>query len=180
MTEIFLGNPPANIIDWIEKHSQPAAAPSPYFKYDSNRVITGLYQGSPNNYVERVNHMEETEQGYEYTGSDVTDSYALGIAAGAFNSMYWAYYAINVGVSGSLNFPNITSIGDEAFCNCSLTSITIGSNIETIGHAAFDTWINPITLTIDKPISWVETRYSDWGLPSGSTIVCTDDTIPIN
>ena len=31
--------------------TQPAT-PSSYFTYDSNRVITGLYQGSPNIYVE--------------------------------------------------------------------------------------------------------------------------------
>lgn len=30
----------------------PPATPSPYFTYDANRVITGLYQGSPNTYVE--------------------------------------------------------------------------------------------------------------------------------
>lgn len=46
--EAYLGNPPQNVIGWIRNHSQPVATPSPYFTYDSNRVITGLYQGSPN------------------------------------------------------------------------------------------------------------------------------------
>jgi hypothetical protein len=46
--EVFLGNPPENIRTWIEQHSQPPVAPSPYFAYDSNKVITGLYQGEPN------------------------------------------------------------------------------------------------------------------------------------
>ena len=75
----------------------------------------------------------------------------------------------------------MTSIGEYAFYNCTnLTSVTIGSNIQTIDNYAFETCgEDPMTLTIDKPISWVESKYSDWYLPSGSTIVCTDGTIDI-
>lgn len=32
-TEIYLGNPPANIIDWIRNHSQPASHEETWYKY---------------------------------------------------------------------------------------------------------------------------------------------------
>lgn len=69
--------------------------------------------------------------------------------------------------------------------------MTIGSGLQRIGGSAFATYGNPITLTISKTVAEVETMgtadsynpdtnvpYSGWGLPSGSTIVCTGGTIP--
>ena len=79
----------------------------------------------------------------------------------------------------SISLPNVTSIDGWAFEDCGLTSVTIGSGIQRIGGGAFATYGDPMTLTIGKPTSWVSTRYGDWGLPSGSTIVCTDDTITV-
>lgn len=69
--------------------------------------------------------------------------------------------------------------------------MTIGSGIQRIGSYVFETYGSPITLTIDKTVAEVEAMgqtdydtnanvpYSEWHLPSGSTIVCTDGTIPI-
>ena len=89
--------------------------------------------------------------------------------------------------------PNVTSIASDAFYGCSgLTSITIGSEIQGIGNGAFATSGSPVTLTIGKTVAEVQTMgttdyypsinvpYSEWGLPSGSTIVCTNGTIPID
>ena len=91
-----------------------------------------------------------------------------------------------------MTLPNVTIIGERAFEECgSLTSVTIGSGIQGIGSCAFETNGNPITLTIDKTVAEVQDMgttgydsetnapYSDWHLPSGSTIVCTNGTIPI-
>ena len=99
------------------------------------------------------------------------------------------------GCSGltSVTIPaSVTSIGDWAFSGCgSLTSVTIGSGIQRIGNNAFNTYGSPITLTISKTVAEVEEMgqidtsyqsnvpYQEWGLPSGSTIVCTDGTISI-
>ena len=45
---------------------------------------------------------------------------------------------VPVGLSEYTIPNNVTSIGDEAFCNCSnLTSVLIGNNVTTIGKAAF-------------------------------------------
>ena len=203
MYRMFLGQPHQSIVDWINGHPYtpptPPPTPSPYFTYDSNRFITGLYQGSPNIWN------SETET-WEYGGSDVTDNYALGIADNAFNNS--AYYESGTppakAVSGSLNFPNVISVGVTAFMYCNqndmeislpsvqsighnafdyfttVVRITIGSNIETIGGFAFSTMCDPITLTIGKPKSWVENQYWNWSLPGGSTIICTDGTIPVD
>ena len=229
--EVFLGNPPENIRTWIEQHSQPPVAPSPYFTYDSNRVITGLYQGSPN---------IQEEGGWTYGGSNVVENYATAIGDNAFNDIDRASYGIppSKGIIGNITFQNVTSIGDSAFSYCgslmsmtipdsatsigeyafvncdglqsatigngvtsigqnafstcsNLTSVTIGSGIQRIGQHAFETYGDPITLTIGKTVAEVEAMgqnsqeyesnapYSDWYLPSGSTIVCTNGTITI-
>jgi hypothetical protein len=120
MVEVFLGKPPANIEAWISAYATPAATPSPYFTYDSNRVITGLYQGSPNIW----NNETET---WEYGGSDVTDNYALGIANGAFNNYDYSEFGTPPAkaVSGSLNFPNVISIGESAFSYCNNNDMEI-------------------------------------------------------
>lgn len=36
MTEVYLGNPPANIIDWIKNHSQPVGHADTWYKYDGD------------------------------------------------------------------------------------------------------------------------------------------------
>ena len=94
----------------------------------------------------------------------------------------------------SITIPNgVTSIGAFAFVYCiSLVSVTIGSGIQRIGNNAFNTSGSPITLTIGKTVAEVKAMgttdydyntnvpYSEWGLLSGSTIVCTDETIQID
>ena len=102
--ETYLGNPPANIVSWIRNHSQPPAEPSPYFAYDSNRVITGLHQGEPN---------IQAEGGWTYGGSDVVENYATAINDNAFNDGDYIMGGIppSKGITGSITFQNITSIG---------------------------------------------------------------------
>ena len=93
----------------------------------------------------------------------------------------------------NVTMPNVTSIGYYAFIDChQLTSVTIGSEIQGIGSGAFESTSNQITLTIGKSVAEVQTMgttdydpntnvpYSDQGLSSGSTIVCTDGTITID
>ena len=87
---------------------------------------------------------------------------------------------------------SVTIIYEAAFQYCEiLTNVTIGSGIQGIGGAAFETNGSPVTLTLDKTVAEVQAMgqidystdinapYSEWDLPSGSTIVCTNGTIPI-
>ena len=39
-TEIYLGNPPANIVDWIRNHSQPPGHPETRFTLQGGTVET--------------------------------------------------------------------------------------------------------------------------------------------
>lgn len=94
----------------------------------------------------------------------------------------------------SMILPSVTSIRNSVFSYCNnLTSLTIGSSIQKIGGGAFATYgENPVTLTIGKTVTEVQAMgqtnydwntnvtYLEWGLPSGSTIVCiNNETIPI-
>ena len=54
----------------------PPASPSPYFAYDSNRVITGLHPGEPN---------VQVEGGWTYGGSNVVENYATAIGDYTFD-----------------------------------------------------------------------------------------------
>lgn len=74
---------------------------------------------------------------------------------------------------------NVTSIGSEAFMDCTkLRDIHVGNAIQSIGEAAFNTsGRNPVSMTIGKDMDWVNERYVEWGLPSGSSIICTNGTI---
>ena len=106
------------------------STPSPYFAYDSNRVITGLYQGSPNVYE---------EGGWTYGGADVVENYATAIGDNAFNDHDYDMgdTLFSKAISGNITFQNITSIGDYAFANCyNLMNITM-LNVTSIGSSAF-------------------------------------------
>lgn len=90
-----------------------------------------------------------------------------------------------------VTMPSVTTIKGTAFACTSLTNVSIGSDIQGIGSYAFEIYGSPITLTIDKTVAEVQAMgqtdydsdtnvpYSEWYLPSGSTIVCTNGTIPI-
>lgn len=114
----------------------PPATPSPYFAYDSNRVITGLYQGSPNildegtytdwndyDYAEQHDgeYPEKPYSGWTYGGSDVVENYATAIGNFAFdNSDYYVSdVPLSKGITGNITFQNVTRILDNAFLYCS-------------------------------------------------------------
>ena len=69
----------------------PPATPSPYFTYDSNRVLTGLHPGEPNVYEEGTytdpnDGEEKPYSGWTYGGSNVVENYATTIGNGAFDN----------------------------------------------------------------------------------------------
>ncbi len=84
----------------------------------------------------------------------------------------------------------ITAIASDTFNSAStLEEITIGRNIQKIGQNAFYTYGSSVSVFINKTTSEVEnmgvlydtddSKYENWGLPSGSSIVCTNGTIQI-
>lgn len=127
----------------------PPATPSPYFTYDSNRVITGLYQGSPN---------VQEEGGWTYGGSNVVENYATAIGNDAFNDVSYAEYDVepSKGVTGNITFQNVTSIGEWAFYYCNgLTNVTM-PNVTNIGMWAFSGCRGLTSITIPDGVTSIE------------------------
>lgn len=123
-----------NLITGTMTLGSGGSTPSPYFTYDSNRVITGLYQGSPNvleegTYYDYVNDEEKPYSGWTYGGgSNVVENYATSIGDYAFDDGLYVYNGTppSKGITGNITFQNITSIGTCAFQGCSgLTNVTI-------------------------------------------------------
>ena len=165
MTEVYLGNPPQHVIDWIINHQQPAAAPSPYFTYDSNRVITGLHQGEPNIWVEGTysdpydDGEEKQYSGWTYGGgSDVVENYATAIGDNAFNDEdYSSGIPPSKGITGNITFQNIMSIGRAALQYCTrLTSVTIPNSVKSIGNNAFYGCTSLTSMTIPDSVTSIE------------------------
>ena len=137
----------------------PAATPSPYFTYDSNRVITGLYQGSPNVYEEGTyydpfDEEEKPYSGWRYGGSNVVENYVTAIGDYVFEDSGYGIEGIppSRAITGSITFQNVTSIGDSAFkINRGLTNITM-PNVTSIGTEVFSSCNSLTSVTIGSEI----------------------------
>lgn len=134
-TKIFLGEPPANIKQWIIDHATPATHTDTWYKYAGDIEwrtvsISGAIEGDideqtgagiPTTQIPNVTNVVALE-----IGTDVTS-----IGGSAFD-----------GCSGltSVTIGNgVTSIGSYAFCDCSgLTNVTIGNGVTSIEFGAFE------------------------------------------
>ena len=134
-TEIFLGEPPANVKQWIIDH---AGHSETRFTLQGGTVETANITGTldrqwmSNNGYYIPYDVETGEGGYwvkTITQADIGNT-VTSISASAFEDC-----------SGltSITIPDsVTSIGQGAFYNCrGLTNVTIGNCVESIGADAF-------------------------------------------
>ena len=146
MTEIFLGEPPTNIKQWIIDHATPpgpAGHAETWYKYEGDTEwrtvsITGTISG---------------ETGGPPTSQipNATDIVALEIGTNVTSIGDWAFCWCSFTI---ITIPNsVTSIGDYAFNNCSLTSVTIPSSVTSIEYGAFSYCIELASVTISDSVT---------------------------
>ena len=151
-TEIYLGNPPQHVIDWIKAHSKPAANPK------TKITFTDGSKG-------------------EYLIEGVMDYQAL-IAAGLMPEgsgtsapPIWIKSPLEVNIGSA-----VTSIGDYAFYDCSgLTSVTIPSSVTSIGPGAFSGCSGLTSVIIPNSVTSIES--GTFSACSGLTSVTIPDSV---
>ena len=129
-TQIFLGEPPANIKRWIEEHAAPATHADTWYKYAGDTEwrtvsISGSIDG------------DVSEETPTIQIPNVLDIVALEIGT-TVTIIGDCAFASCSGLT-SITIPNsITSIEYGAFIGCNgLTIITIPSSVTSIGEMAF-------------------------------------------
>ena len=152
-TEIYLGNPPQHVIDWIKAHSKPVVKAETHIKF-----------------------VDGTEGDYLIEGA--MDWNAL-IAAGLMESPpYWIDGLKEVEIGSA-----VTSLGSGLFYSHTfLTSVTIPDSVTKIEDAVFHGCSALTSITFyDKDKATVQgmANYNNWGLNPGCVLHCTDGDITI-
>ena len=142
-TEIYLGNPPANIKKWIEEHAGSAGHPETIFTFQDGTTKPETITG-PLNVRWMIDNGYYDDETYEWiktiTQIDIGNT-VTGIEESVFN------YCTGL---ASVTIPDsVTSIGDFAFGNCThLTSMTIPNSVTIIGYGVFDGCLGLTTITV--------------------------------
>ena len=97
----------------------------------------------------------------------INDGKELAVTYGGSNSFdYSNEYQGNVAIPEEVTYMNrtrkVTSIGNGAFQNCSVTSITIPNSVTSIGSEAFDGCSGLTSITIPNSVTSIgERAFSD-------------------
>ena len=176
-TKIFLGEPPANIKQWIIDHATPpgpATHADTWYKYAGDTVwktvsisgtIEGIFDlddgsGIPTTQIPGVKNVVALEIGTDVISienSAFYDCYSLmSIMIPAGMMSIGSYVFADCSGLTSVTIPDsVTSIGERAFLGCSgLTSVTIPDSVTSIGSGAFDSCDKLTSVTIvatEKP-----------------------------
>ena len=203
-TQVFLGNPPQHVIDWIKAHSKPVVSPKTKITFSDETegdyliegamdcpalVAAGLMpEGSgtsaPPTWIKQPVKAEIGSAVTSIGNSAFYDCYSLtsvtipSSVTSIGNSAFYNCYSLkNVAIS-----EGVTSIGDMAFSYCYIiTNITIPNSVTSIGERAFYYCSSLMSMTFsgkDKATVQDMTNYS-WALESGCVLHCTDGDITI-
>ena len=155
-TKIFLGEPPADIKQWIIDHTTP---PGPA---GHSETIFTLQGGTVETYniTGLITKQWMIDNGYlvynsEWDGYDWQKEIAqveIGNTVTSIGDKAFQYSNI-----ASVDFGSgVTTIGDSAFSDCwGLASVTIPSNMRTVGNSAFEKCGNLTSLTINEGVTTI-------------------------
>ena len=157
--ETYLGNPPPNVVAWINAHSQPAGHPETRVKYTAESGLPdatfNIVGELTNESIDSISDVEEIDIGNTVTRIDS-------------NTFQMIQSLTNIAIPNS-----VTSIGDNAFQFCDyLTSVTIPDSVTSIGQLAFE-GCNGLTSMIfqGKTLAQVSAmNYYSWRISDTSII----------
>ena len=151
--EIFLGEPPENIKNWILEHSTP---PEPAGHADTRFTLEGGTVESKN-ITGTIDKQWMIDNGYydedegtwlkTITQADIGNT-VTSIGYMAFN---WCSSLMSVTMPNS-----VTSIGEGVFMNSSITGIMIPSSVTSIGPHAFDGCSGLTSVTIPPAVTSID------------------------
>ena len=132
-TEIYLGNPPRHVIDWIREHSKPVANPKTKITFTNGSKGDYLIEGAMDcpALVAAGLMPEGSGTSMPVTWNKNPMEVEIGSAVTSIGSSAFEYCSDLT----SVTIPaSVTSIGKDAFLNCSgLTSVTIPDSVTSIG-----------------------------------------------
>ena len=150
--EVFLGEPPQHIKEWIINNSKPAGNPKT-----------------------KIMFTDGTSQEYDWSGKINSQTMIDAGIWDAFTGWTKNPQTVEIGT-------NATNIDDSLFLDCiGLTSVTIPDSVTSIGRYAFYGCSGLTSVTFsgkDKATVQNMANYS-WGLNSNCVIHCTDGDITI-
>jgi len=167
-TQIFLGEPPANIKQWIIEHATPASHADTRFTLEGGTV-------KPENIIGTLDQTWMVNNGYyddnEWVWIKIITQADIGNTVSSIGQDAF------LGCSGltSVTIPNsVTNIGQDSFFGCNgLTSVTIPDSVTSIGQSAFEECSNLSSITIPDIVTSIgEMVFTSSGLTS-VTIVAT-------
>ena len=186
--EVYLGNPPAHIVQWIKDHSGPAQHEETWYKYAGDTewrttMLGGIIAlidetGEPSGQIDNPRNIIAIEIGTGTQENPVTDiGYYAFFSCSSLTSVTIPDCVTSIGDSafwgcsglmGALTIPNsVTSSGDSAFWDCTgLTSVTIPEGVTNIWQLAFSGCSGLTSVTfLGKTLAQVQgmDNYS-WGI----------------